>query len=95
MKIVKNIFTPQLDKLLDSQGKIRTGQQVPDVKELLLMVYFEVVRAEREASAANRAAKTKGASCKVCSSSSSIDDEETESPPSKTRTRHLTRRKKP
>ena len=32
IKIVKNIFTPELDKLLDSQGKIRTGQQVPDVK---------------------------------------------------------------
>jgi hypothetical protein len=35
LKIVKNIFTPQLDKLLDRQGKIRTGQQGPDVKELL------------------------------------------------------------
>ena len=83
LKIVRNIFTPQLDKLLDSQGKIRTGQQGPDVKELLRMVYFDIVQAKKAATAAKRAAKTKGAATKASSSSSSGDDEDTENPPGK------------
>ena len=83
LKIVRNIFTPQLDKLLDRQGKIRTGQQGPDVKELLRMVYFEKVLAKKACTTGKKAAKSKGAAAKASSSSSSGDDEDTESPAAK------------
>ena len=84
IKVVKNHLIPELDKLLDSQGKIRTGQQGPDVRELLRMVYFEIVRAQKAAAAAKRAAKkSKGAASRASSASSSGEEEDTESPAGK------------
>ncbi len=50
------------------------------MKELLYMVYFEIVKVKKAATAAKRAVKAKGATAKASSSSSSGDDDDAESP---------------
>jgi hypothetical protein len=47
------------------------------------MVYFEIVRVKKAATAAKRSTESKGSSAKASSSSSSVDDEDTESPSAK------------
>ena len=97
LKVVRSTFNPQLDKLLDSQGKIRSGQQGPDVKEQFRLLYYEILQAQKAASLAKKAAKTKGDASKAKdSSSSSGEDDDIDSPPAdKGNSRPMTSSRKP
>ena len=57
---VRNHLSPQLAKLLDATGHIRTGEQPADVIEKLRLVYFDILNAQKIAAAGKRASKTKG-----------------------------------
>jgi len=46
MRISKNVMLPQLRKLLDANGHIRSGQQKEDVKEALRLFYYDHVQSK-------------------------------------------------
>ena len=48
MRISRNVMLPQLRKLLDANGHIRSGQQKEDVKEALRLFYYEEVNRPRK-----------------------------------------------
>ncbi len=56
---VRNHLSPELAKLLDPRGHIRTGEQAACVKEKLRLVYFGIVHAQKIAAAEKRASKVK------------------------------------
>jgi hypothetical protein len=75
---VRNHLAPELAKLLDPRGHIRTGEQAACVKEKLRLVYFGIVHAQKIAAAEKRASKAKGGTAN--SSSSSENEDEQDSP---------------
>jgi hypothetical protein len=44
IRLTHNVFLPKLNKLLDSNGHIRSGQQKEDVREAILLFYFTYVK---------------------------------------------------
>jgi hypothetical protein len=76
---VRNHLSPQLAKLLDCKGHIRTGEQPADVKEKLRLVYFDILNVQKIAAAGKRASKTKGGAGHS-STSESENEEEVDSP---------------
>lgn len=76
---VRNHLSPQLAKLLDATGHIRTGEQPADVKEKLRLVYFDILNVQKIAAAGKRASKTKG-DAGHSSTSESEKEEEVDSP---------------
>ena len=76
---VRNHLSPQLAKLLDATGHIRTGEQPADVKEKLRLVYFDILNVQKIAAAGKRASKTKG-DAGHSSTSESEKEEEVDNP---------------
>jgi hypothetical protein len=77
-RLVRNHLSPELARLLDSRGHIRSDEQPACVKEKLRLVYFGIVHAQKIAAAEKRASKAKGGTAN--SSSSSENEDEQDSP---------------
>jgi hypothetical protein len=73
---VRNHLSPELAKLLDPRGHIRTGEQAACVKEKLRLVYFGIVHAQKIAAAEKRASKVKEGAANSSSSSENEDEQD-------------------
>ena len=73
---VRNHLSPELAKLLDPRGHIRTGEQPAYVKDKLRLVYFVIAHAQKIAAAEKRASKAQGGTANSSSSSENEDEED-------------------
>jgi len=71
IRLVRNTFFPELDKLLDSNGNIPTGKQAPQLKELLRLAYYDIVQAKK--------AKIKTQTLKTPKSRKTLETQDTKS----------------
>ena len=83
IRVVKKTFIPALDKVLGSNGKVSTRNQVPELKEMLCLAYFDIVQDRKVAKAKTETVMVKKDVDEASSWSSSDEDMSEDGPTAK------------